>query len=438
MDTADIRQNSRSIATRHTRESGRARRAYLDTYAKRTRSPINQISSLEPIQSVELPKKQTVPVSLPETILNTVATASDDLVFESQPPVVGHDIFNYTSQDTKVKATDLTDLDVEDSPAEQDSSYIETISRREHHLLSDMVVRHKPKKAKTPRLTPALQFTSQPAVENTELIQPTQPLDLVEDEIFEEPEPTDQTDTDERIAANLQALYGDDSLTSQLTKSHTSASASHVRTIVASAMACGVLSVGIFAFMGKVGYQPVVAQPVSTPVIAVQVPDSQAPAGTPITTPNASAPIPVDPNHPARILISSIGVNAHIEALDLTSDGLIAVPKSWGMVGWYDRSVLPGQVGPTVLVGHYTGGYGGAFDKLKDLKNGDLITTTNGKGESVTFKVMAMNEYDVSRVPMADIVKAGSAPRLEIITCSGQWQSTQYNKRLVVTAEIVQ
>jgi hypothetical protein len=38
---------------------------------------------------------------------------------------------------------------------------------------------------------------------------------------------------------------------------------------------------------------------------------------------------------------------------------------------------------------------------------------------------------------MAQIFKSGDESRLEIITCAGQWQAKTYDKRLVVTAELV-
>jgi sortase (surface protein transpeptidase) len=77
------------------------------------------------------------------------------------------------------------------------------------------------------------------------------------------------------------------------------------------------------------------------------------------------------------------------------------------------------------------------FDKLQDAKDGDLITVANGRGQTFTYKVTAKNEYDKDKVPMAELFKNSVDSRLEIITCSGKWQTSQYDKRLVVTAEIV-
>ena len=38
---------------------------------------------------------------------------------------------------------------------------------------------------------------------------------------------------------------------------------------------------------------------------------------------------------------------------------------------------------------------------------------------------------------MAELFKSSKDSKLQIITCAGKWQSKNYDKRLVVTAEIV-
>jgi LPXTG-site transpeptidase (sortase) family protein len=246
-------------------------------------------------------------------------------------------------------------------------------------------------------------------------------------------------DQEKKVEANLRALYARP-LTEQIAaSSENSASASHMRTIIASAFACGIMAVGIFTVFGNYGSQPVIAQPIGSPVIEVEASTPQPQAGAPVATPSkqGSDIIPADPSHPVRIIMSSIGVNAPVQGLGTTPEGLMAVPKSYGIVGWYNKGAVPGKPGPAVLAGHYTGGNKGVFDKLQDAKDGDLITVANGRGQTFTYKVTAKNEYDKDKVPMAELFKNSVDSRLEIITCSGKWQTSQYDKRLVVTAEIV-
>jgi len=241
-------------------------------------------------------------------------------------------------------------------------------------------------------------------------------------------------DPDEQIEANLKALYSP-SLTEQLQKADTK-SASHIRTVLLSGLACGVLSLSIFAFATRVDPQPVIAQPVGAPVIEVEVPvKRQAPSGQAKKT--TSGYVVAKPTDPVKVVISDIGVNADIQGLGVNEKGEIAVPKAYGLVGWYNKGKTVSEAGPTVLVGHYAGGFGAVFDKLGDLKNGALITVTTKEGKSYTYKVVKNVEYPKDKVPMQQIFKSGDESRLEIITCQGAWQGNTYDNRLVVTAELV-
>jgi len=369
------------------------RRAYLDTYARRRAGLSEQAEASEPPQSA--PIQQTPALTTPQVIAVPIQTTVPQEDFMRPQPSV--DGFSYYQAPQHVATPQPpTEFEVR-------KSYLDTLSRRYEEAVA-----------------------SAPAAEET-IITPT--LEAETQHLFEDPV------NDARLEANLDALYSS-SLTDMIAKNTTSASASHVRTIIGSALACGVLAVGIFSFMSKYDAQPVVAQPIGAPVIEVESSNVKTPSGTP-TASNATVPGAVDPSHPVRVVVSSIGVNAPVEGLGTTPEGLIAVPKAYGVVGWYNKGAVPGKPGPAVLVGHYAGGNGAVFDKLKDLKNGDLITTTNGRGQSFTYKVTAMNEYNKDQVPMAQIFKSSTESRLEIITCAGKWQSKTYNNRLVVTAELL-
>jgi LPXTG-site transpeptidase (sortase) family protein len=373
------------------------RRAYLDTYARRR----NGIT--EETQEVIVPVQHAVQTAPADHFQSPATPATPQPAsfpnathdYMQPQPSVGGETYQPLAQPS-VKAPVVPQDEVR-------RSYLDTLSRR-HQLAVE----------------------SAPAASET-VMQPT--LAVETQTLFDDPV------AEARIEANLDALYSK-SLTDMIARNTTSASASHVRTIVGSALACGVLAVGIFSFMGKYDYQPVVAQPIGSPVIEVESSNVKTPTGTPTNTGEA-LPGAVDPSHPVRLVISSIGVNAPVTGLGTTPEGLIAVPKAYGVVGWYNKGSVPGKSGPAVLVGHYAGGNGAVFDKLNGLKTGDLITTTNGRGQSFTYKVTVMKEYEKDKVPMADIFKNSNDSRLEIITCSGKWQSKTYTNRLVVTAELV-
>lgn len=238
---------------------------------------------------------------------------------------------------------------------------------------------------------------------------------------------------EQRLAANLEALYKP-SLTDQLLHSN-SKSASHVRTVVLSALTCGIVSLSAFMFLTRVDAQPVIAQPVGASVIEIEAPASSAPRGRAAQA--NSGVVASKPTDPVRLVISSIGVNAQIHGLGTTPDGLIAVPKAYGLVGWYNKGKTVSEAGPTVLVGHYAGGGGAVFDRLGSAKNGDLVTVTTKEGKNYTYKITKKAEYHKDKVPMQKVFASSDKSRLEIITCQGAWQGNTYQNRLVVTAELV-
>jgi LPXTG-site transpeptidase (sortase) family protein len=201
------------------------------------------------------------------------------------------------------------------------------------------------------------------------------------------------------------------------------AAASHIRTIIMSAIVCGILASSIYGIVNKP----------TLPINSAHAVAQQQAVVNATTQPQSLDPLLL----PSHLQITSLALNAPIQNLGLTASGAIDVPKGYGDIGWYQESSAPGKKGPVVLVGHYAGGSGAVFDNLHRLENGALITITNKKGEVLEYKVSNKAEYDRGQVPMQKILKDGNDSRLEIITCSGPWDTTTYAKRLIVSAVLV-
>lgn len=407
MDTSATTAFSRGTFSH--RDHGAPRRAYLDTYARNRNGNSAETEGSagipEAMQQQVAVEWQPVQTPVEEVPVPREITTEDYITL--QPSVDGFALPQPQPAPAPVAIQPQQPTAPISDITPNRKNYIDTLSRRHQEAVNQA-----------------------PAAEETVIA----PMITSETEaLFDEPDP----ETEARIEANLNALYPT-SLAEIIDKNALtpSASASHVRTIVASAAVCGILAVGMFSFLARYDSQPVTAQPIGSPVIEVETSNTQKPSGTPKTA-VSEGPVATDPSHPVRMVISSIGVNAPVEGLGTTPEGLIAVPKSYGVVGWYNKGSVPGKAGPAVLVGHYTGGNKGVFDNLKNLKTGDLITTTNGRGESYTYKVTVMNEYDRDKVPMTELFKKSDDSRLQIITCSGKWQANNYTQRLVVTAELV-
>jgi LPXTG-site transpeptidase (sortase) family protein len=387
MDTTIIASPARAAVASRGRDIGETRRrAYLDTYARRRSGDVNVPAEAVTAQQEVIAAPEPVSMSAPVT-QQASAPISDFL-----SPQAAAEAIVYTPA-------------VQAQPEEQ-------LTTSHQDYLQSLTTRHQQAVVQAPSLEETV-FEDKLAAETTAL--------------FEDAK------TNQKLEANLRALY-DEPLSAQVAKNQKSLS--HIHTIVASAFACGILAVGIFSFVTSYDSTPAIAQPVGAPVIEVEAPNQKPAGGNPIAGGQAGAP-EVNLDQPVRFVVSSIGVNAPVEGLGTTADGLIAVPQAYGMVGWYNKGVVPGQDGPAVLVGHYTAGSGGVFDNLNNVKEGDLVTVTNGHGESFTYKVTKMTEYDKDKVPMNELFKKGNGSRLEIITCAGKWQANNYDKRLVVTAELV-
>lgn len=144
---------------------------------------------------------------------------------------------------------------------------------------------------------------------------------------------------------------------------------------------------------------------------------------------------------PFQILIPSIGVNARIDALGLTSDGKMAVPANFTSVGWYKLGAVPGDVGNAVLGAHVDNGgaISGVFKHLKDLAIGDSISIVDSSGVTRTFRVTARDVFDRNMRDTSKVFGGTDKRQVKIITCDGEWLKSEntYANRLVVTAELV-
>lgn len=372
------------------------RRAYLDTYAKRRVGVVDDSPQLEQ-QPVAVAVPNSAPDSEPQgaTLVDVLQQQSQTI--QAQP----------VAQQVQTAPAQVAPVTTQPAPVATASPE----QRRAH--LDTLVASHQARVQSAP--------LAEETVQQPQLTEATQ--HLIDDA------------THHRITANLDALYNKKPLTEHVART-SSSSSNHARTIIASALACGVLSVGIFSFTAHYDSQPVVAEPIGAPIIEVEATAGAVPTGKAKLSDNGA--VYANPTDPVKLIISSIGVNARVDGLGTTADGLIAVPKSYGTAGWYNKGATVGQAGPAVFVGHYTGGAGGVFDKLGDVNEGDLVTVQNAKGETFTYRIAAKAEYDKNNVPMTEIFRKSDTSRLEIITCSGKWQSNNYNNRLVVTAELVQ
>lgn len=141
---------------------------------------------------------------------------------------------------------------------------------------------------------------------------------------------------------------------------------------------------------------------------------------------------------PVHLIIPSIGINAPLEDVSLTSDGDLATPQQhpWDDAGWYQNGPLPGQQGSSVIDGHLDrpGGYPAVFWHLRDLRSGDSVLVLDALGNTWHFRVLSLATYPPQAAPVQAIFGTTGGNYLNLITCAGTWLPAQHqtNLRLVV------
>lgn len=146
----------------------------------------------------------------------------------------------------------------------------------------------------------------------------------------------------------------------------------------------------------------------------------------------------VVPGSPVRLIIPAINVNAGVQNVGVTPKGDMEVPSNTTDVGWFDLGPRPGEIGSSVIAGHFDGKSGekGVFFDLYKLKEGDKLYVENDKGITISFRVLGSRIYYPGYAD--DVFSRNDGTYLNLITCDGVWDGAKktFSKRLVVSAEI--
>ncbi|MEV0778985.1 class F sortase [Streptomyces sp. NPDC050433] len=143
---------------------------------------------------------------------------------------------------------------------------------------------------------------------------------------------------------------------------------------------------------------------------------------------------------PVSLRIPAIGVDTPVMRLGLAKDGTMQVPPitAQDRAGWYRHSPTPGQIGPSVIVGHVTvGTYGdGVFRRLAELGRGDEITASLENGATAEFAVSDVRKIAKADFPADDVYGDVDRPELRLITCGGRLTGDGYLDNVIVFATL--
>ena len=121
-------------------------------------------------------------------------------------------------------------------------------------------------------------------------------------------------------------------------------------------------------------------------------------------------------------------------------DGWMEVPQSASVVAWFTGSPAPGELGPSIIIGHVDmNGKPGVFFNLKKLKQGDAISVIRSDGKIVKFLVTKTASYLKADFPTATVYGDIDHKGLRLITCGGIFdkKSKHYLSNIIVFAKLV-
>lgn len=147
----------------------------------------------------------------------------------------------------------------------------------------------------------------------------------------------------------------------------------------------------------------------------------------------------MDRAQPKNLVIEKLNVSAPIVDLGLDPKGALEVPQKGTDAGWYVNSPTPGEIGASVIAGHYDWEDGPAlFYKLKNLKVGDEIQIEREDGSTAKFIVERTEQYEQDKFPTLDVYGSTSDPTLRLITCAGSYSKNdgRYSHNYVVFAKL--
>lgn len=144
---------------------------------------------------------------------------------------------------------------------------------------------------------------------------------------------------------------------------------------------------------------------------------------------------------PSLLEIPAIEVSVDVAQTTLDANGELAVPASSTISAWYAHSPTPGELGPSVIVGHLNSVVGDAvFAKLHTLAVGSDIWVSRADGSRLHFRVERVSHYSQNQFPTQEVYGPIDHAGLRLVTCGGSYNylTGRYSENTVVFARLVQ
>ncbi|HET6290608.1 MAG TPA: class F sortase [Amycolatopsis sp.] len=145
---------------------------------------------------------------------------------------------------------------------------------------------------------------------------------------------------------------------------------------------------------------------------------------------------------PLSIDVPKIEAKSSLVPLGLNADNTVEVPPITRpmQAGWYVHGPTPGEVGPSVILGHVDGNkQKGIFFRLKELAPGDKVSIARKDGKTAEFAVTKVERVAKDRFPTDAVYGDTTEPELRLITCGGVFDkaSRNYLDNIIVFARLI-
>lgn len=144
-------------------------------------------------------------------------------------------------------------------------------------------------------------------------------------------------------------------------------------------------------------------------------------------------------SEPTRLHIPSLQISAETIHTTVDERGELLAPSEYDVAAWYVASPTPGEIGPSVIVGHLDGPSGEAvFSRLHTVGVGADIVVYRADKSRALFTVTQVIDFSQSDFPANEVYGDTTHPELRIITCSGDFNflTGRYTKNTVVFAKL--
>jgi len=142
---------------------------------------------------------------------------------------------------------------------------------------------------------------------------------------------------------------------------------------------------------------------------------------------------------PERIDIPSLKLRAPLMKLGLTDEGDVELPpfEKPQVAGWFQGSVVPGEKGASVIIGHVdTKEAPAVFYRLREVRKGAEVRITRSDGKVARYRVEKIEQVPKDRFPAERVYTEDG---LRLVTCGGafDWSRHQYRDNIIVYASLI-